>query len=195
MSGWPPASTTRSTVATTLSTAIGTTRTVSRHSLTSAHHADVPACLSLEICVDYFQQTVETCGAVAIRDLWRYNATHDGPAREDANAAGCTQDHPSATPSSGGRCVFEEALLSAEAQRLIAGHARVAAYKSFFLFYAMHLVHMPLQIPTAYERNFSFIDDPYVSPPRPLTDLAMAGQLHRDWTGGDLLSRRWRLER
>ena len=141
---------------------------MSRHSLTSAHHADVPACLSLEICVDYFQQTVETCGAVAIRDLWRYNATHDGPAREDANAAGCTQDHPSATPSSGGRCVFEEALLSAEAQRLIAGHARVAAYKSFFLFYAMHLVHMPLQIPTAYERNFSFIDDPYVSPPRPL---------------------------
>ena len=121
---------------------------------------------------DYWQQTVETCGTMEVRDLWRYNATTDGPSFADANAAACTQSHQNGSSSSdsAGRCVFEEALLSAEVRRVISGHAELLASspnptttkkQRLFLFYAMHLIHMPLQIPAAYEASFAFIDDPY----------------------------------
>eukprot|EP01052_Picozoa_sp_SAG31_P039359 SAG31_NODE_5444_length_2534_cov_1.548665_1_plen_122_part_10 len=118
---------------------------------------------------------METCGTTEVRDLWRYNSTTDGPAFADANAAECKQSHQnqngsSSATESAGRCVFEEVLLSAEARRLISRHAALLVpspnsttikKQRLFLFYAMHLIHMPLQIPLAYEANFAFIDDLY----------------------------------
>ena len=105
---------------------------------------------------DYYQQTVETCKLKKIKDLWRYNSSVDGPARGDANAADCTATHQNT--SGDGRCVFEEQLLSAEAQRIVRAHNRS---RSLYLMYSMHLVHMPLQIPAAVEAEFAFIDDEY----------------------------------
>ena len=102
---------------------------------------------------DYWAQTEEKCSGTAVRDLWAFNATYDGPATHLANGPHCSQK--SQAPA-GERCVFEELLLRDEVVRLIEAHD---AASPLFLLYSMHLVHMPLQAPQRYVDHFGLIDD------------------------------------
>ena len=90
-----------------------------------------------------------------MRDLWQYNATHDGPALPDQNGPRCSQRHQDPPDEA---CVYEEALLSREAARIIARHD---ASQPLFLLYASHLIHVPLQVPQKYADAFRFIRDPF----------------------------------
>lgn len=101
----------------------------------------------------YWSQTIESCPTVAtVRDLWEANATHGGPALAFANSPQCSQNNQNATP-----CVYEEALLSRRVQQIL--ESRDPSGAPFFLFYAMHTVHYPLEVPQAYLDAFAFIDD------------------------------------
>jgi arylsulfatase B len=105
---------------------------------------------------DYWNHAVGKCSAMPlVRDLWRFNATFDGPAVADENGPGCSQREQQ---PSGETCVFEEELLRSEAIRLITRHD---ASEPLFLFYSSHLIHVPLQVPKKYEEAFSFIEDPF----------------------------------
>lgn len=100
----------------------------------------------------YWQQTVERCGKTPVRDLWRYNATFDGPALADAPAFGtCSQTNQTG-------CIYEESLFTREVLRIIRGHA-TGSSRPLYLFWAMHLVHMPLEVPSEYVARFSFIKE------------------------------------
>ena len=78
-----------------------------------------------------------------MRDLWTLNTSSgtNRPAKEHQNGPGCSQRN-----QSGGRCVYEEAVLTAEVKAIIARHDP-ASPSPLFLFWAPHLVHMPLQVP------------------------------------------------
>ena len=105
---------------------------------------------------DYWGQTVERCAHLgAVRDLWKYNETYDGPATFMQNGKSCSQSNQN---PSGETCIFEEELFANEVLNIIMSHDQ---RKPLFLFYSMHLVHMPLQIPSKYEEKFSFIPDRY----------------------------------
>ena len=108
-----------------------------------------------------------------MRDLWRINSTYNGPAIELANDPGCT-DKTQRSAKAGGRCVFEDALLTQEVLRVlheqeprgvqqshVAGKQEPKVGRPLFLFWAPHLVHMPLQVPRAVLDKFSFIADPF----------------------------------
>eukprot|EP00041_Stephanoeca_diplocostata_P016857 m.334494 g.334494 ORF g.334494 m.334494 type:complete len:565 (+) comp20507_c1_seq2:254-1948(+) len=107
---------------------------------------------------DYWTHTVDHCGTdnTLVRDLWLYNATYDGPApAEYRNGPSCSQNNQ--TPQ-GERCIYEEALFTTRVLDLVNFHN---VSEPLFLFWAMHLVHMPLQVPMEYIEKFSFIDDSY----------------------------------
>ena len=105
---------------------------------------------------DYWSFDEEACGSHPVKDLWRLNATSSGPATDLENGPSCSQANQS---DQHGRCAFEEALLTTEVKRVITESAGQPA--PFFLFWSMHLVHMPLQIPDSYLQKFAFIDDQY----------------------------------
>jgi hypothetical protein len=122
---------------------------------------------------DYWEQTEEVCSGHPVRDLWRINSTYNGPAIELANDPGCT-DKTQRSAKAGGRCVFEDALLTQEVLRVlheqeprgvqqshVAGKQEPKVGRPLFLFWAPHLVHMPLQVPRAVLDKFSFIADPF----------------------------------
>ena len=88
-----------------------------------------------------------------MRDLWKYNETYDGPAVFMQNGKSCSQNNQK---PAGETCIFEEELLANEVLDIITSHDQ---RNPLFLFYSMHLVHMPLQIPSDYEEKFSFISD------------------------------------
>mmetsp|Transcript_22344 Transcript_22344/g.51800 ORF Transcript_22344/g.51800 Transcript_22344/m.51800 type:complete len:569 (+) Transcript_22344:28-1734(+) len=103
---------------------------------------------------DYWQHTVDSCGLLGLhkmRDLWIYNATYDGPAWELANGPKCSQTHQNPENET---CVYEEALLMSAVKSVIRAHNPA---EPLFLFWSMHLVHMPLQVPLLYEQKFAFI--------------------------------------
>lgn len=104
---------------------------------------------------DYWSFDEESCGFESIKDLWRTNATYDGPAYEMENGASCSQRNQE---PDGETCVFEEETLSNEVLRIVDEHDTSTP---LFLFYSMHLAHMPLQVPNAYLANFSSIDNTY----------------------------------
>jgi arylsulfatase I/J len=104
---------------------------------------------------DYWSHVEGSCPSVsATRDLWLYNATFDGPAVEYANGASCSQYNQ--TPGGGEACVFEDVLFTDRVVEILNTHD---ARDPLFLFWSMHLVHMPLQVPQAYLDQFNFIDD------------------------------------
>jgi arylsulfatase B len=110
---------------------------------------------------DYFTLDQDACAGRAVRDLWRQNTTFDGPATDLANGPACSERNQ--TPGDGSRCVFEDSLLTAEVLRILRAHATAAAAAAappFFVFWAPHLVHMPLQVPTAYLAQFPYILNP-----------------------------------
>jgi arylsulfatase I/J len=109
---------------------------------------------------DYWSFDQDACSGKPIRDLWRQNVTFDGPAADLVNGPSCTDRNQ--TPAAGERCVFEDSLLTSEVLRILREHtaassATDAAESPFFIFWAPHLVHMPLQIPKAYLEQFSAI--------------------------------------
>ena len=104
---------------------------------------------------DYWQLTEDACAGKAVRDLWRFNATHDAPALALSNGGSCSQAEQS---PAGERCVFEEDELLAEALDVVATHDVASP---LFLFYSSHLVHMPLQAPQDYVDRFAFIANSY----------------------------------
>lgn len=104
----------------------------------------------------YWTHTEGTCRlkTESVFDLWRYNATYDGPALSLANSPDCTQANQ--TAGGGRRCVYEERDLTDEVVRVLRSHD---PSEPLFLFWSMHLVHMPLEVPDAYLDKFSFIED------------------------------------
>ena len=96
---------------------------------------------------DYWQHTVDHCGLRKIKDLWKYNASYDGPAWELANGHSCSQENQSPANEI---CVYEEQLLTNAVKDVIRAHDDS---KPLFLFWSMHLVHMPLQVPISYEQK------------------------------------------
>eukprot|EP00039_Didymoeca_costata_P004959 m.77237 g.77237 ORF g.77237 m.77237 type:complete len:548 (-) comp12611_c0_seq1:71-1714(-) len=104
---------------------------------------------------DYWEHTVDTCGTKSMYDLWEYNETYDGPALRFQNGKLCSQKNQNPENQT---CVFEESVFTNEVLRIINGHDES---KPLFLFYSMHLTHMPLQVPTAYEQKFGFINNSY----------------------------------
>ena len=67
------------------------------------------------------------------------------------NGPTCSQANQSDQHS---RCTFEEALLTTEVKRVI--NESAGQPDPFFLFWSMHLVHMPLQIPDRFLQKFAF---------------------------------------
>jgi arylsulfatase B len=105
---------------------------------------------------DYWSHTVEQCSGIGpVKDLWKYNATYDGPARMHENGRSCSQENQAPL---GEMCAYEEEVLANEVLNILHSHDPV---DPLFLFYSMHLVHMPLQVPTRYEEKFAFIEDSY----------------------------------
>jgi len=97
---------------------------------------------------DYWQQTEgPKCNGKAVKDLWLYNETHDAPATWLANGPHCSQANQTHSAAAGLQCVYEEKLLSDEVVSVISAHDTT---RPLFLFWAMHLVHMPLQVPQTY---------------------------------------------
>eukprot|EP01043_Picozoa_sp_COSAG02_P082823 COSAG02_NODE_20968_length_808_cov_0.729196_2_plen_116_part_01 len=92
---------------------------------------------------DYWAQTEQACDGQPVRDLWRINSTYSGPARDLANDAACTDKTQRPGPD-GGRCVFEDAILTQEVLRVLESHAGQSivqqARSPLFLFWAPHLV-------------------------------------------------------
>jgi len=104
---------------------------------------------------DYWSFNEESCHMKPVKDLWRANGTLEGPARDLQNCKTCSQANQS---PGDGRCQYEEALLGDEVRSIIRDHNQSTP---LFLFWAMHLVHMPLQVPAAYLAKFAHIDDKY----------------------------------
>ncbi|KAJ8602724.1 hypothetical protein CTAYLR_003776 [Chrysophaeum taylorii] len=84
---------------------------------------------------DYWSYEEGSCGSTSMRDLWEYNATHDGPAVREG---------------------YEDEVLRAEAVRLVQMHD---PREPLFLLWAPHLTHAPLEVPREVERLFLSIDD------------------------------------
>ena len=103
---------------------------------------------------DYWTFAEETCDGKAVQDLWRYNATFDGPATWLRNGPSCAQGNQTHTAAS--PCVYEEQLLADHAVRAVEEHDDTAP---LFLYWALHLVHMPLQVPDAYLARFDDVPD------------------------------------
>ena len=59
-------------------------------------------------------------------------------------------------PGGAARCVYEDQLFENRVLSIVDAHP---AAEPLFLFYAPHIVHGPLQVPTAQEAKFDFIDN------------------------------------
>ena len=83
---------------------------------------------------------------LSIVDLW---AT-DSPAYGQNNSWACTQSNQAAG------CKYEDELFVEEVLARIAAHDPATP---FFLFWAPHIAHAPLEVPQAYVDKFAFIPD------------------------------------
>lgn len=135
---------------------------------------------------DYWTQDETSCrsddGTIhPIKDLWRYNSTFSGPSLEHQNSPLCDDDnqHPASVEATARRfisklrddgsvvqaeekCVYEEDILVDEVVKVLQEFQRgleAGDESPLFLFYSMHLVHMPLQVKEEILRKFDFIDD------------------------------------
>ena len=76
-----------------------------------------------------------------------------GPALEFANGKSCSQNNQAPDNQT---CVYEEELLTGFVVDVIRKHDKT---NPLFLFWSMHLVHYPLQVPTAFEQRFASVKD------------------------------------
>ena len=123
------------------------------------HHANDYWTNVVESCLGNTSSTGRTSSSsrhhVAIRDLWRFNASFDGPASDSQNGVHCSQHNQAPVDEP---CVYEEELLAREAAAIIARHE---PSEPLFLFYSSHLIHVPLQVPVRYEAAFASVRDPF----------------------------------
>ena len=80
-----------------------------------------------------------------VTDLWATSA----PAKGRNNSWLCSQTHQAAG------CVYEDEIFVEEVLANIAAHD---VSKPFFLFWAPHIAHEPLEVPQAFLDKFAFID-------------------------------------
>ncbi|XP_065828565.1 arylsulfatase B-like [Oscarella lobularis] len=84
---------------------------------------------------DFYTETVYSCANYGpVTDLWDY----DRPAKGENGT------------------VYEEQMFAEHVRQVIEAHD---ASTPLFLYYAPHIVHAPLQVPSEYEKKFGFIDD------------------------------------
>jgi len=84
---------------------------------------------------------------VPIVDLW----ANEGPAHGLNNTPSCSQERQEG-------CVYEDQLF---ADRVLAALERRDPARPLFVFWAPHIVHTPLQVPSKELERFSFIRDPF----------------------------------
>merc|ERR1712070_1027662 len=98
---------------------------------------------------DYWTSKTGTCGTkpnkVGIVDLW----DTDGPAHGQNNSGSCSQDNQEG-------CVYEDQIFADKVVSAIKGREK---NKPFFIFWAPHIVHTPLQVPQAHLDHFAFIKE------------------------------------
>jgi arylsulfatase I/J len=98
---------------------------------------------------DYWTSKTGTCGEkpnkVGIVDLW----DTDKPAHGKNNTPSCSQKNQDG-------CVYEDQLFADAVVSAIKGRDKK---KPFFIFWAPHIVHTPLQVPQAHLDHFSFIKE------------------------------------
>lgn len=104
---------------------------------------------------DYWTQNIESCSRIDIKDMWRYNETVNGPAYDLVNGPSCSQENQHPIDET---CVYEDDIFLEEIKNIITSHD-VASDVPLFLFYSMHLVHMPLQAKQNKLDQFAFIND------------------------------------
>lgn len=94
--------------------------------------------LSVMVLLSWQDET--SCHFHPVKDLWRHNETFSGPELSLQNGPSCSQDsqHPDSET-----CVFEEDILMQEVLQVLRAHDPA---QPLFMFYSMHLVHMPLQV-------------------------------------------------
>lgn len=106
-----------------------------QHSLHYFHHAN-----------DYWTMKAGSCKDVGgIVDLWDTKT----PAHGQNNTPTCSQKQQEG-------CAYEDQLF---ADRVMKAIEQRDPSKPLFVFWAPHIVHTPLQVPTKYLDHFSFIDD------------------------------------
>eukprot|EP00606_Chrysophyceae_sp_TOSAG23-5_P000042 GSChrysophyteH2.ASY1.ANO1.1310.1 assembled CDS len=96
---------------------------------------------------DYWTMNQEQCNKHDVKDLWQINvATGDnGPATNKINYI---------------QCVYEESIFVEEVKAILRNHATsIEEETPLFLFYSMHLVHMPLEPLDAARKKFAHIHD------------------------------------
>ncbi|CAE7691967.1 Arsb, partial [Symbiodinium microadriaticum] len=88
---------------------------------------------------DYWTQDETSCSFHPVKDLWRHNVSFSGPELSLQNGPSCADQsqHPESEI-----CVYEEDILMQEVQSVLRAHD---PEEPLFMFYSMHLVHMPLQ--------------------------------------------------
>jgi arylsulfatase I/J len=75
------------------------------------------------------------------------------------NIETCSPEGENPQPADESQCLYEDFLFSRHVMDLVKDHGTNHAAEPFFLCYAPHIAHEPLQVPKAYENNFSHIDN------------------------------------
>jgi len=101
----------------------------------------------------------------AIKDLWRSNATYDGPAYDLENGPSCSQSNQN---PEGEVCRYEDDIFLKEVLTIVSSHE---ATIPLFLVYSMHLTHFPLEAPQSQLDAFAFVDSPLRQRMNAMTNL------------------------
>ena len=92
-------------------------------------------------------------------DFWNkygnVSAPYGQPAASKVNTLGCTQESQKGWQN----CVYEDDHFTQRVTDVIRGNGKGPDADPFFVFWATHIVHGPLQVPDAQFAKFSFIDN------------------------------------
>lgn len=135
------------------------------------HHANDYWSMEEGTCASHFDNTnlnesvIEVSKPRAVKDLWRTNATYDGPAFEFENGPSCSQSNQS---PEGEVCRYEDDIFLQEVLGILTSHDSLVP---LFLVYSMHLTHFPLEAPQSQLDAFSFVDSPLRQRMNAMTNL------------------------
>jgi len=106
-----------------------------QHSLFYFHHSN-----------DYWKNTEGSCHGTPVVDLWEDTK----PAHGLNNSQECSQDNQAEG------CVYEDAVFNERVMNVLRTHNLSTP---LFLFWAPHIVHMPLSVPNEWLDRFSAVDN------------------------------------